>query len=369
MNNVLEEIFKQTLNSENEFVKKRILLIPSESYDGAIITIIEGLNKLGFEILVYKKDNINSWFCNTIIHSLENIEDNIDFILSNLHWGTRWDLYENFEHKVPYVLVDGDDHNNCSSWINKYNKYTQSYKIVDHNNNVVNKNLSNFRWMIKMPNTYKPDIIFKSQKFNKEGIYLPFGINNSYLKFHKNKKTRERKIDISHFPGPGVNRHHMTNFIKNNFKKYNVINKKIYGDLDCDCKIKPFCLEDQNIHSWHRWKTCKDYFNTINDSKICIYEPAPGGWDSKRPWEMLSQGTLLLFYKPNNFFDKEYSISNIEPYNQITSYDDLIEKSDHLLNNLNFLETKRKLVYDRAMKYFSSVPIARYFLWNIVKNN
>ena len=57
---------------------------------------IEGLNKIGFEILVYKKRNINSWFCNTIISNLDNIENNIDFIMSNLHWGTRWSLYNKF---------------------------------------------------------------------------------------------------------------------------------------------------------------------------------------------------------------------------------------------------------------------------------
>ena len=159
----------------------------------------------------------------------------------------------------------------------------------------------------------------------------------------------------------------MTNFIENNFKKYNVVNKKIYGELDCDSKIKTFCLQDKNIHSWHRWKTCKDYFNTINNSKICIYEPAPGGWDSKRPWEILSQGTFLLFYKPENFLDEEYSISHIQEYNEITSYNDLITKSDYLLSNLNVLENKRKNFYEKAMKYFSSTPIARYFLWNILK--
>lgn len=363
----LETIFQKTLNIEDKFKKKKILLIASESYDGAIITVLEGLSKLNIDILVYKKNNINSWFCNKIIHSLENIEDKVDFILSNLHWGTRWDLYENFKHKIPYVLIDGDDHNNCRSWIDKYNRYFKSYKTVHHTNDIVNKNLSNFRWMIKIPNNYKPDIIFKSQKFNKEGIYLPFGINNSYLKFNKNKKIGERQIDISHFPGPGEHRYHMTSFIKNNFKKYNVSNEKIYGKLDCDSKIETFCLQDKNIHSWHRWKTCRDYFNTINNSKICIYEPAPGGWDSKRPWEMLSQGTFLLFYKPNNFFDKEYSISHIQKYNEITSYNDLIKKCDFLLSNLDFLETKRKNFYEKAMKYFSSIPIARYFLWNILK--
>jgi hypothetical protein len=35
--------------------KKSILFIGSESYDAATITIIEGLNKIGYTIYVYKK--------------------------------------------------------------------------------------------------------------------------------------------------------------------------------------------------------------------------------------------------------------------------------------------------------------------------
>ena len=59
---LLEEIYHRTMNIENKFPKKKILFIPTESYDDPAITIIEGLNKLGFEILTYKKNNINSWF-------------------------------------------------------------------------------------------------------------------------------------------------------------------------------------------------------------------------------------------------------------------------------------------------------------------
>ena len=65
---ILEEIYKNNLGIEDKFVKKKILFIGSESYDSATITVIEGLFKLGFEILVFKKNNINSWFCNKIIY-------------------------------------------------------------------------------------------------------------------------------------------------------------------------------------------------------------------------------------------------------------------------------------------------------------
>lgn len=365
MSTILEEIFKKTMNIENKFKKKKILFIPSESYDGCTITIIEGLNKLGFEILVYKKSNINSWFCNQIINSLEHIEKQIDFVISNLHWGTQWSLYKVLKHTVPYILIDGDDHNNCVSWIDKYKKYINSYKANLSNEEKI-LSLQQVRWMENIPKNYKPDLIFTSQKFSTEGIYLPFGINNSYLKFNEKKTTKNKTIDISHFPGPGIHRTHMTRVIDNNFKVYNVVNKKVYGEMDVHHIIKDNCLKDKNIHSWHRWKTCKEYFKTINNSKICIYETAPGGWDSKRPWEILSQGTLLLFNKPNNFIDQDYSITNINPFCEFKSINDMINKCNILLSNPKDLEKMRIKMHMNAMRYFTSEPLARYFLWNIL---
>ena len=112
------------MNSKEKFY------LPSESYDATTIGIIEGLNELNFEILVYKKENINFWFCNKIIDSLENIEDEVDFVLSNLHWGTRWSYYKLLKHKVSYILIDGDDrlyYDNFSDWKNKYKKYIEKY--------------------------------------------------------------------------------------------------------------------------------------------------------------------------------------------------------------------------------------------------
>ena len=362
--NKLEAILQKTKDIENNFKYKRVLFIGSESYDGPIITIIEGLHKLGFEILTYNKSNINSWFCNKIITNLIDIEKNVDFVLSNLHWGTRWDLYKEFNHKVLYILIDGDDDNNCKSWRDKYNKYKRGYKTEDINNIGSNELLSH-RYMIDIDN-YIPDIIFKTQKFTTEGIYLPFGINNSYIEFNQSKTTHQRQIDIAHFPGPGIEREKTTQVINNNLNKYNIINKQIYGEMIVDKKINNNCINDKNIHSWHRWKTCDKYFETINDSKICICEPAPGGWDSKRPWEILAQGSLLIYYKPVGFNDTEYSIDNISSYCKCKNYNDMIQKCQFLLQNQEILEEKRKECYENGIKYFTAEPIARYFLWNII---
>tara|TARA_B100001093_G_scaffold329155_1_gene314152 strand:+ start:1103 stop:2158 length:1056 start_codon:yes stop_codon:yes gene_type:complete len=348
---------------------KNILFIGSESYDGPTITIIEGLYNLGYKIFVYKKTNINSWFCNIIIDSLDNIEDNIDFIISNLHWGTRWDLYNKINKKIPYILIDGDDHNN-NTWKNKYIKYCNSYGILNtiQIKDIETQNLLSKRIMIKIEN-YEPDLIFKTQKFNNEGIYLPFGINFSYLQFKKNIPISKRKIDICHFPGPGKYRENMTNIINKNFKNYSVSNKLIYGNMIVDNNIKTFCEKDNNIHSWHRWKTCDEYFNTINNSKICIYVPAPGGWDSKRPWEILSQGTILLYFKTPGLIDNEYPLKQLGNFFEFTTIEELINKCNLLLNNKDFLNEKAKECHKNAEKYFTSEPITEYFLSNISRIN
>jgi hypothetical protein len=372
---ILEEIYKQNLNIEHKFKYKKILFIGSESYDAATITIIEGLYKLGFEILVYKKLNINSWFCETIISNLENIEDQIDFVLSNLHWGTRWSLYTKLNHKVPYILINGDDRihgNDISSWRDMYNIYIKKYKL-NPPDNIKNKTLSPYRWMEEIGN-YNPDKIFMSQKYkiNSDTIYLPFGIHHMYL---NNNKKLDRKYDITHIPGPGEQRFIMQNLIhkiKENNRNLNIINEKVYGDKIFDSNISFYGLQDNNIHSWHRWSANQKYFYILNQSKILIYpgvdkDNAPG-WDSKRPWEALSCGCILLMQQPNNFDNKEYPLYEINKNLKFEyqNFEELLEKSNRLLSNNNLMEKERQVIYNNAIKYFTSEPITRYFLNKIL---
>lgn len=341
----------------------KILFIGSESYDGPTITIIEGLHKLGYTIYVYKKDNINSWFCNTIINDLEYVKNKIDFIISNLHWGTRWDLYKHLNPEIPRILIDGDDHNNKNSWIDKYAAYCKSYGCTT-GEHIENQKLSRQRFMINIE-YYKPDIIFKTQKFVSEGIYLPFGINFSYLPFNKNIPILERNIDISHFQGPGIHRQHMATFINNKLKIYKVFNDTIYGDMVVDARIKYYCENDNNVHSWHRWKTCDKYFDILNNSKICIYVPAPGGWDSKRPWEILSQGTIMLYCKPRDFKDGEYPLNKISNYCEFKNNSELLIKVHELLNNPELLKQIQRECYTNAFKYFKPEAMASYFMTKV----
>lgn len=375
---ILEDTYIKTKNIEEKFKHKRVLFIGSESYDSTSIFIIEGLYKLGFEILVYKKANINSWFCNTIINDLNNIEESIDFVLSSLHWGTRWSLYNNLNHKVPYILIDADDRihgNNISNWKIKYQHCCKTYKY-NPPEEVKNRELSPYRWMEPIGN-YNPDKVFMSQKYkiNKDCIYLPFGIHNIYLKYSKNSDIRLREIDISHFPGAGQYRtktHNVLNSYKNP-NKYKINTNKIYGNnMNKNNNISKYIQNDKNIHSWHRWNMNDEYFNYLNNIKILIY---PGvdkynapGWDSKRPWESLSNGCFVLFHKQPDFDNSQYPLQEICDMCEFEhdNYNQLIERCEYLLQNPEILEQKRKESYENAIKYFTSEPIARYFLWNII---
>ena len=380
MNN-LENTYNKCLNIENKFTKKKILFIPSESYDVCTIGIIEGLNKLGFEILVYKKNNINSWFCNKIIYNLDNIEDSIDFVLSNLHWGTRWTLYNKLKHNVPYILIDGDDRihgNNISNWKDKYNNYIKNYKL-NPSDEIKNKEISPYRWMEQM-NDYKPDLIFMANKYkiNKNCLYLPTCILDNYIKYldnNNNININNKKYDIIHIPGPGEYRHNLKKIINIYLKKYNIFNENIYGEKQLDERIKDYCDLDNNIHSWHRWNFNKKYCDILKNSKINIISPvdkynAPGGVGIKRITEALMSGSYILYHQQPDVDDSNYSYENICNYCkfEFENYNEMIQKCDYLLNNPEILKNKQKKMYENTLKYFTSVPITRYFLYNIFLN-
>ena len=380
---ILEEIYRKTLDIETKFEKKKILFIPTESYDDPAITIIEGLHKLGFEILVYKKMNINSWFCNKIIDSLDNIEDEIDFVISNLHWGTRWSLYKQLNHKVPYVLIDGEDrlhdwskHPNWkrSSWKDTIDCREKKYKR-NPPEHIKNKELSPYRWVEDLGN-YKPDLVFKGPKYkiNTDSIHIPFGIKDSYFKYSENKSLQERTIDICHIGGKcGEYRKIMTDHLEkyNNKNNYNIFNGLVYGENKSNNEISTYIEKDKNVHSWHRWRFCEDYSKTLNNTKILIIHGsdkywAPG-WDNKRLYEAIASGCLVLYQLAPDHDDSNYPRHEICEYckYKFDDFKDLENKFEYLLSNLDFLEEKRQEFLENGKKYFNSSTVTRYFLWNI----
>lgn len=387
---ILEETYQKCLTIENEFKHKRILFIPTESYDDPGISIIEGLNDLGFEILTYQKSNINSWFCNKIIDSLEGIEDKIDFVISNIHWGTQWSLYKKLFHKVPYVLIDGEDrlheyskHPNWkrSSWRDTVDCREKSYKR-NPPQNIKDKEQSPYRW-VEDVGDYKPDIVFQmmKMKINTNTIYLPSGVHNSYYTYSKeyNKPLNKREIDICHIGGQyGEYRKIMTNYLNekyNNKNNYKIFNQLVYGDNQSDDKIKKQIANDKNIHSWHRWRFCKEYAEVLGNSKILIIHGldkywAPG-WDNKRMKEAIASNCYVLFQLAPDHDDETYPKDEICKYSKykFNDFKDLENKLEYLLSNPDILEKKRDDFLKNGNKYFNTKTIARYFLWNIKSNS
>jgi hypothetical protein len=157
----LEEVYQESKNSERYFSHKKILFIGSESYDAPTITVIEGLEELGFEIYTIDKPNINSWFCNKVIKYPQKIK--FDFVLSNLHWGTRWSYYRKYNLSFyPKVLIDGDENMNWKTWQEKFDHYKNEY-VYEPPEEIKEKEIAPFHWVESLGD-YKPDIVFTAQK-------------------------------------------------------------------------------------------------------------------------------------------------------------------------------------------------------------
>ncbi len=371
MTKTLEAAFQRSIGSEDAFDHKRILYIGSESYDAPCVTFLQGLQSLGFEVLVIKRSNINSWFCETIIDEYEG--QDIDFILSNLHWGTRWDYYETMDFpNVPKILIDGDDDVVSGDWRKKYAFYHQRYKVLSPDNIPQTDNVYTERWITPMGD-YQPDIVFCAQKgFDNPAYYIPFGIQNEYLSYTKeNEKApfMERSYFAAHVPGPGIHRRRTERLSK-------LLNKtpflpfihtnSVRGEAHVHNKIKAATELDKNKHSYHRWQQFSDYYKLLQNTKILIY---PGVdhwpfWDSKRPWEALSQGTILLMKQPT-IDVSAYPLTELAEECVYDGYWDLT-KHLHAFSKSSDLEALRDQMAENALKYFTPEPIARYAL-SIIK--
>ena len=368
----LEEIYQESKNSERYFKYKNVLFIGSESYDAPTITVIEGLQELGFNIFTIKKANINSWFGNKVIKNPKNIK--FDFVLSNLHWGTRWSYYQKYNlSSYPKVLIDGDDNMNWKTWQEKFEYYKKAYAF-NPPEEVKDREIASFRWVESLGD-YKPDIVFTSQKQFNDNIsfYLPFGIHREYFSLFENKSAGARKIDFCHIEGPGIKRKKMKYLIKllTFFKVLpgKVFNGHICGEIKIPEQIIRFLKEDSKNnrpHSYHRWTMGKDYFKTLNDSKVLIYPGIDSWpfWDSKRPWEAYASGCLVLMSKPS-INVSEYPVTEICNFAVFNSYSEFIRKCRYLFKNQLFLDRLRQETYKKTLRYFSPKPLADYFLKKI----
>ena len=367
----LEEIYQKSLGSEKNFPHKKVLFIGTESYDSCSVSVIEGLNELGFEIYTIKKSNINSWFCNIVIDDPSQFV--FDFVLSSLHWGTRWGYYKqyNLNHYLK-VLIDGDDNLGWSRWQDKYAHYIKHY-TYNPPEEIKNLEVAPYRWVESLDD-YKPDIVFTGEKqFGDKGsYYLPFGIHKQYYSVAENKSLKEREFDFTHIPGPGIYRDRMIKLLKV-CRRFKIIpgrisNEGAYGRGNeiMPEKIREHIVNDYNVHSYHRWILDKVYFNLLNNSKVLIY---PGIdhwpiWESKRPWEAYASGCLVLMSKPRTDVS-QYPLTQLCEYAVYGSYLEFIKKCRFLHKNPEILDKYRMEACSRAKKYFTAKPIANYFLQKI----
>lgn len=365
---ILDRTWRKAQGAEKASKHKAILFIGSESYDAATITVLQGLQELGFTVYTYRKPNINSWFCNQILAGIPSWLS-FDFVLSNMHWGTQWHLYDELKlHGYPKVLVDGCDNRARHTWRDKYAFYCEKYKGKKRPEpDVLAQDIQPYRWMEPLGD-YKPDLIFTSQKNpgDEKTIYLPFGIHREYLRFVQGKLGKDRSVDFANVPGPGDKRRELTAFLRSAGLPGKIHNSKLQGRAIIPKAVESLVSQDSNVHSWHRWRAYKDYFRLLNDTKIFLY---PGvydrpHWDSKRPWEAWASGCLVMTEKPPVDM-AEYPMTELCPLAMYHSFDNMVEKCQQFYCNPGLTEQLRLRAVEGALRYFTPVPIARYFLWKI----
>jgi len=364
------EVAEKVFHSPDRFEHKRILFIPSESYCAATITIIQGLDELGFRIFTPFKQNINSHFCNTLWHPGDDTE--FDFLLSNLHWGTRFDFYSAHGLNDHFrVLIDGDDSRHGRNWLARYEGWCKVYpEGVPYNTAMGSPRIQSHRWMMPLGD-YEPDLVFSAQKApeDEDAIYLPFGLQHDYIKYATPKPWDERMIAVAHIPGDGPKRLETERFINHNLHLFPMPthNSKVMGPWKCAQTIEWFCKNDKNIHSWHRWRAYPNYYDLLSNSKILIY---PGIFDfpqyeSKRQWEALACGALVLWARPTidttsySFIADESAVYD--------SFPDLVSKCNHFIDMGYAGEILAERYRERALNYFSPMALARRFLWYVAE--
>jgi len=365
---ILKSIWQKSQGVEKKFKHKAILFIPTESYDAATITILQGLQELEWRVFTIGKPNINSWFVNEVIEDPSKVK--FDFVLSNLHWGNKWSLYKYRSLLDRFkVLIDGCDNRQCGSWREKYEKYRKRYASVPSGAQM-EKELQTYRWMESLYG-YKPDLVFTSQKpFGDKTCYLPFGIHREYLRLREGKSGGERRIDFANFPGPGSGRARLRKFLASTKLPGQVHNSMISGQSIIPRKIHRFVKTGNNVHSWHRWISHQDYFKTLNDTKVLIYPNVyteRAHWDSARIWEAYASGCLVLLEKPNVDMS-QYPVTELCKEAQFTDLRDLVGKCERLHSNQGRLEQLRLEAVEGALRYFSSTSLARLFLWRVFES-
>ncbi len=359
----LEDAHQRSLNSERHFPHRRVLWIGSESYVAPAITVLQGLDALGFEVVSVGKPNINSWWCNQVVDDPAGLD--FDFVLSATHWGTRWTYYERFGlHGRPKVLIDGDDARAGETWRERQARYERKY-VFQPMRKVKEKDVCPFRWMEPLGD-YQPDVLFVMQKQpGQAGHYLPSGIHHGYVEL--GRFSQGRGIDFCHVPGPGVWRDAMRDLLDLDVLPGVVHNRPVRGEPVYYDTIRELAEQDRkNVHSWHRWARWTGFYEVLNDSRVLVHPGIDSWpfWDCKRPYEGWACGCLVAMCRPCTDVD-DYPPTEVWPDAVYDSHQELFDRARHWHAHPDELEEARRESYERAMTYFTPEPVARYFLGKV----
>ncbi len=363
----LNAIYERALTISPRFKHKRLLFIGSESYDAPVVTVIQGLQDLGFEVFTIGKPNMNSWFCNHVVDSPDGIH--FDFVLSNSAWGTRWSDYDRFNlRRFPMVLIDGDDNPmGLVSWREKHSLNRSRYPVADAAE--MDAIIPQWRWM---DSAIPPDpaVVFCSQRHpdDDESVFLPFGIQREHLGFSRSIPFEERSLDFVCFLGSGRARKLMHWFLKIGGGM-----GVFPGKLAVEATHGPYFVPALLRHShkmdpdlFRCWAFDETYFDRLNHAKALVYPGVAGlpFWDSRRPWEALANGCLVL-YGPPTIALGDYSLAGLSPFLQYNHLLDLTQKAWFLTRHPEAFKTLQTETIQAAKKYFSPKAIARYFLMEV----
>jgi hypothetical protein len=367
---ILEDTYRQSLHAERRFKHKAILFIPTESYDAPAIAVVQGLEELGFTIYTLHKPNINSVWCNRVVSSLDGLH--FDFVLSNVHWGTRWDYYDHYRlHDRLKVLIDGDDNpHGRHNWLDKVNYRQRTYRPRPKDL-VTNRVVQPYRWCVPLGD-YRPDILFVSQKSPREQAhYLPFGMLREYARFSTARSARA--YDFVHISARGGGKRKR---LMAHLKQYPLPGRSFAGfvtgreeHVHCDAdRVRRDWDGRRVIHGWNRWVFSRNYFELLSDARALVYpgvNPGPH-WDSRRPWEALACGCLVLFERPEVDMAR-YPVLELCPWAVYEDYAELGDKCRYLLGHAAAWERWRLEATSGAARYFAPVALARYFLSRVAE--
>lgn len=359
----LETVWQECQDSERLFPHKRVLFIGSESFDAQAAAVFQGLDALGFEVCTIGKPNISSWAFNKVV--ADPAELKFDFVLSTLHWGTRFTHFQRFNLSgYPKVLIDGDDTRAEDMWLTKYERYRELY-ICDPPEEVRDAEFAPYRWMDDLDG-YEPDVLFTLQKHGKQqGHYIPKGMRNQWLDMGLNRALQDRAIDFAHIPGDGVWRSAMRDLLDLGVLPGNVHNSQARGVPIYPAEIQALCERDAapNTHSYHRWICWTEFYRVLNDTRVLIF---PGidhwlFWEAARIYEGWACGCLVAMSEPTTDVS-DYPPTGVCPEAVYASHNELIDKARFWYAFPDCLDRLRKRSARRAYKYFTPASVARYFL-------